>query len=500
MTLVASASSPVAVQAAPKRLHPAVVWVACAVLAVAGLASYAVFVQHVLARGDAIVDEPIQAPEAATPLASAAAGIVLLAASGIVGLGSATLRSLRLRPLAGLGLPWAGCALLAILAFVAGSTVLTVCGTIALLFLGTAALACLAPPGLGGPAGFLFASWIGVGTLVGLGLVAAVGLAVLDEARPTVPWSFLLAAAALGALVGMVARHAHRGTELLAYAPHEQARRPHTTEAIQLAAARLHGYVEEGRDGAGYTELAASLATASASAALPEVQAPPPPPSTLPGWRATLVALLRGLAFAAPVALLVQGVLGLGAALAVLGALLPFLRDALSPRKEPTGPVRWLLGGLLLGAGGWLATQELLADDPLLAHAGAAAALPWLALGAFAFRRRRPEGLAHLRVAHAERLAAKARRQAVTSAGLLVASLGLPSLLWLVAQLVGLEVPAIPLPVLAAGALSGLLALLAALLVGGTKGHRDALRAALDEQAAGRRAAHSRFLDQLELT
>ena len=481
----------------PRRLAPTLL--VMAILLAAGLGCYGVFVQHILDRGDTIVDEPVESPEASGPLMAAGAGILLLIASGIAGL-SPVVRGHRLAPLAGFGLPLAVAGLVGGSAFGIGKSAFTLILILLVPSLLTAGIACLVPPGPPSLTRFLLRSWMATGFLLGLALMAFGGLSLLEDVLPHLPFASVVAALAIGTLIQLAARYvARHGRDVEGLAlKHQQVRHVHETVGIRAVADRLHPFIEEGRDGPDYELLTQQLGKAGGQ---PAIAAPVPAPGrpTLPHRLSISVAILRSVAIGLPL-LVLRGELGVGAALVVAGLALPFARAILSPPEEPSRRLAWLGGSLLMAAGG---VFLLFAFGLPTANAvlGAALGLPYLIILITTLRHRPvPAHLAFLRVAHARKLASRHRREAarglVLAGGMVIAT---PTL-WVLSFLIGIALPTLPPLALALGALSGLLWAGAAWLIGpGAELHRRGLAVEQASQAQARRTAHSLFLERLEM-
>ncbi len=487
----------------PAPRGPAAALAAVILLALVGAGLSWLFVEHVLARGDKIVDEPIQSPAAATPLWAAGGGVACLAVSGTIGLWAPSLRGRRWAPLVALGAPWAFAAGLGVLAFTVGPPAFAVSIAFAVPTLVAALLAVVLPPprdpGFGR---FLLSSWMALGTLAGLVVVAWATLGALEEQKPSVPWSSVLAGLGLATLLQTTARYAARHGGELRTAPrlHQQVRTVHETPTAQAVAARLHAYVEEGVGSKPYHQLTAELAQAAGSV---QTTVGPAPGEAgrqpLPAWAAGSAALLRALAFALPFPALLPDAWGLGLGLLAAGLLLPLQGAALAPRKEPLRPIPWTLGGLLAAGGGYLLGPLLLDGAPSAQWMGSGIGLPLLFVAAIALRRRAPEGLATMRLAHAEQLAGRSRTQVARGAIVALLALGLPVLLGSVAFLLGIEVQDVPVQVPLAGFAAGALWSLAGLVTGPAAGpHREAMRAAQAARVEERRAAHRSIVESLE--
>ncbi|MEK6975774.1 MAG: hypothetical protein AABY18_05480 [Candidatus Thermoplasmatota archaeon] len=474
------------------------------VLLAAGAALYAGFVKDVLDRGKDIVDISLKSKAARGPLQLAGAGILCMAASGLVSF-ARPLRGRRLSPLLGLGLALVPAALVGVTAFSLGRTSFMLALIVAAPSVLTLAIACLTPPrprpGLGR---FLLRSWMATGFLIGLTALALFGLELAEKARPRVPWASVFAALALGTLVQLAARFvAMHGSELDPVAKdHKQVRTVHETEAIRDVAARLHPFIEEGRDGDDYVRLAEDLGkvTRQPVPAVPDLASGPP---TLPVAQAGAVAVLRATAASAPLVVVVP-VLGWPAAVVAFGLALPFARMSLNPRKEPSPRLWWLAGAAVMAGGGAWAGSFLRAPgfERLTLPFGAALALPYLILFLLTLRKRTVPGhLAFLRLEHAKALGERWRRNVGRGLGVAAGSLGLPPALWLVSRMVGIRIHAVAWPVLIAIAAGGLLWALAGLLSGPAAArHRSRLGAQQAARVQARAAAHRTFLDRLEMT
>lgn len=470
-------------------------------LLVAGAGLYAVFVDHVLDRGAAIVKESVKSKAAREPLIMACAGIALLAVSGIVALAS-PLHRRRLGPLAGLGLPLSAGAIAGLGAFSLGRSALLLACVVAAPSLVTCIMACLTPPrphpGLGR---FLLRSWMATGFLTGLGLAAVGGLTLAEKALPRVPWSSLLAALAAVTLLQLAARYVgqHGGIPTAFATDHQQERTVQDTPAIRRVGERLHPFIEEGRGADSYAQLAAQLATATQQ---PAAAAPAPPPGTpaLPATAAWSAAVLRAGAFAAPAAILLSG-LAAPVAMVAMGLLLPFTRAALAPRGEPVPRIAWGLGTLLMAGGGWLAGQTV-GPGTLLAPLGTLLGAPYaIALLASMRRRRLPGHLAHLRLQHARALHERWGRNAAGGVALAVSALLLPAGMWSVSAVLGIGLPGVSWRPLWAVAAGGLLWATAAALSGpAASRHRAGLDAQYARIVQERVLAHRTFLERLEMT
>lgn len=472
-----------------------------AALLVAGGVAYSVFVEHVLDRGEGIVKESVKTKSARQPLTMAGVGVALLAASGCVGL-APPLRRRQLGPLAALGLPLAGAAVIGVGAFALGRAALLLAAATAAPALATCLVACLTPPRPQlGLVRFLLRSWMATGLLVGLGLLAYGGLSLAQNAMPRVPWSSLLAAVAVATVVQVAARYVgqHGATPSLERLDHQQVRVAQDTPAIRLVADRLHPFVEEGRAPDAYATLGAHLAAATGQ---PADAAPLPTPGApaVPAAMAWLACVARAAAVAAPAALLFPG-FWLAVALGVTGAVLPFTRAALAPRKEPASRVAWALATALLAAAGILAGRAF-APGTLLAWSGAALALPGLAVTLVTLRRRRAvPDLAHRRERHAQSLQDRWLRNALLGGGLAVGAVLVPAAASGVALLLGLVQPPVAWPPLLALALGGTLWAASAALAGpAVQRHRRRLAQQQAEATAQRRQAHRTFLERLEMT
>lgn len=467
-----------------------------AVLMAVAVGCYGQFVTHVQARGANVIHEKWSSSTARMPLVLAGAGIAAAAGSGITGLLAS--RGKRWAPLMGLGVPLATCGAIGLLAFEAGPATFNVALSVAGCFLVTAAAA----TAFGDPAGAawraVLASWMTLGTLLSLGLMSFGALGVLETKLVRIPWSAVMAAIALAALMRGLARHVRlngqdpSGSVL----PHQQVRTGLDTAPIREVAQRLHPYIEEGRSGAAYDGLAADLADRLGVEA-PERETPLPGP-TLPALPAALAALLRAAAFAAPLAFLLPGQWAAAIPLLLTGLLLPASSAALVAKREPLRAPWWLASALLVGCGGAWALL-LFTHQPRQAAAGAALALPYLLMALRARRLAPPEEVAFLRATHARALLQ--RRAVQTAQGVLVAAgfAALPPTLFGLPFLIGVELPQVPLPIVAAGVLGGLCWAMGAVVAGRTVKRAantlDAAHAALEQ---GRRTAHARFLERLE--
>jgi hypothetical protein len=477
--------------------HPLVLALAVLLLA-AGVGPYALFAAHVLDRGDNVIHEKWSSDTARTPLVLAGAGIAAFAASGIAGL--AALQGRRGQPFGGLGIPLAVSCAVGLLAFEAGPGVFWAGGTVLACFVAAAIAATTFGRETGPPWRAALASWMTVGTLLTLAVMAFGALGVLERQLPWIPWSSALAGIALATVLRGLARHVARSGQdpTAAALPHEQVRTRLDDPGIRLVAARLHPYIEEGRAGAAYDALAAELAERTGGT-VPQ-RAPPTPGPSLPPLPAALAALLRALAFAAPPALLLPGLWALAVPLAALGLLLPATRSALLPRQEPLGAAWWLAGALVAASGAALALW-LLTGDATLSSAGLALALPYAGLALWARTRAPPEELAFLRARKARAMAERRTVQITQGALVAGAFLALPAVLAGLPSIIGVELPQAPLQFVAAGALGGALWALAAVVAGAAAQRSLAsLEEAHARQEAGRRAAHRTFLEALEAT
>ncbi|HUR64456.1 MAG TPA: hypothetical protein VM241_08260 [Candidatus Thermoplasmatota archaeon] len=469
-----------------------------ALLLAAGAGPYALFASHVLERGDNVIREPWGSAAARLPLTLAAVGIAAFAASGVTGL--AALKGSRWQPFAGLGIPLAASCAVGLLAFVAGPGVFSAGGAVFACFAATAVAAASLGREQGAPWRVALLSWMTIGTLLTLGVMAVGALGVLEKQLPRVPWSAVLAGIALAALMRAMARHVGRVGQdpTPAALRHVQVRRGLETEEIRGVADRLHPFIEEGRGGADYDALAEEVALRAGGVVprRPVAQAGPGLPSAAAG----LAAVLRAAAFAAPFAFLLPGPWALAVPAILLGLLLPATRSTLLPRREPLPASWWLAGALVAGAGAsfaaWLAVKDL-----ALASAGFAFAAPYLGLALWARRRPMPEEIALLRARKAHSLVARRTVQAVQGSLVAGAFLALPAAIAGVPLLIGVGPPQAPLPFIMAGALGGLCWALAALVAGGAAQRSlAALDGAHAQQEAGRRAAHRAFLESLEAT
>ena len=470
-------------------------------LLVTGGGLYAVFVEHVLDRGEGIVKESVKSQTARQPLLMGCAGIAALAVSGIVAVASPLGRR-RLGPLAALGLPLSAGAVTGLGAFSLGRSALMLALVVAAPSLLTCAIACLTPPrprpGIGR---FLLRSWMATGFLVGLGLAAVGGLTLAEKALPRVPWSSLLAALAAMTLLQLAARYVgqHGAVPTGLATDHQQERTVQDTPAIRRVGERLHPFIEEGRGAQDYAQLTAQLATATQQPA-GAVPAPPPGAPALPAAVAWGCALLRVGAFVAPAAILLPG-LAAPVALVGVGLLLPFTRAAMAPRGEPLPRAAWALGALLMAGGGWFAGQAV-GPGTLLGPLGTVLGAPFAVLLLASLRRRRlPGHLAHLRLRHAQALHQRWGRNAAGGAALAVSALLLPAGMWGVSALLGIGLPGVSWRPLGAVAGGGALGAAAAALAGPAAARH---RAGLDAQHARlvqeRGLAHRTFLERLELT
>lgn len=494
------------VPAAPDRGVVATARLVVIVLALLALGAvlYGGFVKHVLDRGEGIVDLAIQSKAARGPVQLAASGILCFAASGLVSFAPA-LRGRRLSPLLGVGLALVAPALVGFSAFSLGRTSFLLALALAAPSGATLLLACAVPPsprpGLGR---FLLRSWMATGFLGGLVLAALFGLELAETARPRVPWASVLAALAIGTFVQLAARYVaqHGGAPRGIARDHQQVRHVHETADIRAVADRLHPFVEEGRGSEEYARLAQDLGTVARQGP-PGTLVEAPSPPTLPPALAAVVAGVRAAAFAVPVWVLVP-ILGLPAAVAAFGLVLPFARMAIDPRKEPSPRWWWLASAAVMGAGGAWLGHHLRAPgfDRLTLPFGGAFAVPYLAVFLWTLRQRPlPGHLAFLRLERAQRLAATWRRQAGRGVGLAVASLALPPTLWVASRLAGVRIPPVAWPVLLAFTASGVLWAIAAALAGPAAArHRARLAAQHAARVQARAAAHRAFLDRLEMT
>lgn len=472
-------------------------------LLAAGAALYAGFVREILDRGQHIVDISIRSKEARGPMQLAGSGILCLAASGLVSFTPA-LRGRRLAPLLGLGLAVVPAALVGATAFSLGRTSFALALVVAAPSVATMVVACLVPPrprpGLGR---FLLRSWMATGFLIGITGLALFGLELAEKARPRVPWASVLAAMALGALVQLAARYvAMHGSEPDAIAKdHQQKREVHETDVIRQVAARLHPFVEEGRDGAEYALLAKELGGAARQPvpAAPDLPAGEP---SLPRVQAGLVACLRAAAVAAPLVLLVP-VLGWPAAIVTFGIALPFTRMALDPRKEPSPRLWWLAGAVAMAAGGAWAGSHLRAPgfDRLTWPLAGTLAVPYAILFLGTLRPRPAPGhLAFLRLEHARKLGQAWRKHVTRGLGVAAGALALPMVLWAASLIIGIHIRPVAWPVLFAIATAGALWALAGLLSGPAAArHRSGLASQHAARVQARAAAHRAFLDRLEM-
>ncbi len=477
-----------------------------ALLLAAGGGLYAGFVKHVLDRGDHIVDVSVKSKAARPPLQLGASALVCFAGSGIASFAK-PVRGRRLAPLLGIGLPLVPAGLVGLTAFSLGRTSLTLALVVLAPSVLTMAVACAVPPkpypGLGR---FLLRSWMATGFLVGLVLLALSGLELAETARPRVPWASVFAALAIGTLVQLAARYVgmHGSRPSPVAVDHEQKREAHETDAIRAVAARLHPFVEEGRDAVAYDALASELATVG------KLQAPAAPelptgPHALPPAAAGCAAVLRAAAVACPVAVLVP-VFGWPAAVVAFGLVLPFTRMALEPRKDRLPRGWWLAGAALMALGGAWAGSFLQAPALGLARltlpAAGVLALPHLVLFLASLRRTPlPGHIAYLRLEHARRLARTWPKQLVGGLAVAGAALGLPLVLWAASQMTGLRIPSVQWPILLAFAAGGALWAVASALCGpAAVRHRARLGAEHDARVAARAAAHRAFLTRLEMT
>ncbi|MFO1535726.1 MAG: hypothetical protein ABR586_08685 [Thermoplasmatota archaeon] len=478
--------------------HPVVLGLASLLLA-AGLAPYALFASHVLERGDNVIHEKWSSDTARTPLVLAAVGIAAFAASGAVGM--AATRGSRWQPLAGLGLPLAAACAVGLLAFEAGPAVFAAGGTVLACFVAAALAATLFGREQGPPWRVAVLSWTTIGTLLTLAVMAFGALGVLEKQLPRIPWSSVLAAIALAALMRAMARHVARAGQdpTPAALPHQQVRVRLDDEGIRSVAERLHPYIEEGRNGADYDHLTAELARRTGGAATDRLK--PPFTPSLPPAPMALAASLRAAAFAAPVALLLPDPpWALAVPLTLFGLLLPATRSTLLPRGEPLPAAWWAASGALAGAGGALLVW-LIVGSPVLATAGLATALPYLGIALWARRRTLPEEIAFLRRAKAHAIAGRRTVQAVQGGLVAGAFLSLPALLAGLPLLIGVELPQPPLQFILAGALGGVAWALAALVAGtAARGALGTLDGAHERQEQARREHHRTFLESLEAT
>ncbi|HUR60790.1 MAG TPA: hypothetical protein VM286_00290 [Candidatus Thermoplasmatota archaeon] len=466
-----------------------------AVMMAVAVGCYGQFVAHVLARGASVIHEKWSSQPARLPLLFAGGGLAASAASGIVGLLAG--RGRRWAPLAGLGIPFASAGAIGLLAFEAGPGVFGAAAWVAGCFVAAAAAAVAFGDACGAAWRAGLAAWMTVGTLLSLALMAFGALGVLETKLVRIPWSAILAAIALAALMRGMSRHvAATGQDPTGTArPHQQVRNGLDTEPIREVAGRLHPFIEEGRGGEEYDRLMADLAArvgAEAPGRFPALEGP-----RLPAAPAALAALLRAAAFAAPLAFLVPGLWAVAVPLLLAGLLLPASAAALVARREPLRAPWWLGAAALAGAGGALAA--FLAVGGRWAAAGAAVGIPYALLALRARGRTRPEDIAFLRATQARALLD--RRAVQTAQGVLVAAsfAVLPPVLLGLPYLIGVDLPMVPLPIVAGGVLGGLCWALGAVVAGRTvKRSINALDAAHATMEKGRRAAHSRFLEQLE--
>ncbi|MEA3203250.1 MAG: hypothetical protein QOI63_925, partial [Thermoplasmata archaeon] len=164
--------------------HPVLLGLAVLLLAV-GIGAYAAFAGHVLDRGDAVIREKWSSDTARTPLVLAGLGIAACAASGVVG--QAALRGVRWQPFAGLGIPLAVAGGVGLLAFEAGPGVFYAGGAVLACFLASATVAAILGREQGAPWRVALASWLAVGTLLTLAVMAFGALGVLEKQLPRVP-------------------------------------------------------------------------------------------------------------------------------------------------------------------------------------------------------------------------------------------------------------------------------------------------------------------------
>lgn len=482
-------------------MRPGLAVAAAVLLLLAGAGCYAVFVDHVLDRGESIVKESVKDKGARQPLILGGLGIVGLAASGLAGL-APTVRNHRLGPLAGFGLPLAAGAVVGASAFSLGRMALVLAATTVAPCLVTCLVACLTPHrDHAGPVRFLLRSWMGTGLLAGLALLAFGGLSLAQRVVPHVPWSSILASCALALLVQMAARYVAenaRQPSALA-ADHIQRREAQDTPAIRAVSQGLHPFIEEGRTRPAYTTLVTRLGQAGRQ---PALAAPPPTagPRAVPLALGLPAALARTLAFAGPAALFAPR-FGLAAGLAVAAALFPLFVKQLAPRDDRLPWPVWLASAAAGAGAGVLAVS----DWPSLGLAPALGSLlgvlPLLGLVPRLGANPAADSLQHARLDHARRLQQSWRRSAGRGLPVTVSPLLLPLLAWAVSRGLGFVVPALSWPVLLTVATAGALWTLAALLVGpAAAAHRDRLDQGLAFAVAQRREAHRTFLNRLELT
>lgn len=465
---------------------------------------YADLVQHVLDRGDDIVQESVRSASARQPLQLAGTGLLCAAASGLLSFHPAV-RGRRFAPLLGIGLAALPAGLVGATAFSVGRTAFVLAGAVAAPSLVTLLLACaVRPRPHPGLLRFIARSWMATGFLLGLVLLAMFGLELAEIARPRVPWASVFAALAIGTLLQLAARYVGmHGARLSALAQnHQQERGAHETDAIRAVANRLHPFIEEGRDPDGYAALARELGAAAGQPAVASTEVPAGS-TALPTPAAGGAALLRALAVAIPLLPLVPR-LGGPVALLAFALLLPWMRRTLAPAGDRLPRTWWLVGALgMAGAGAWAGTQ-LTAPGlaRLTAPLAVACALPYLALFAASYRRTAtPSSIAHARLTHATRMAQTWRRSA--GRGLAVAGLALllPLGTWLASRMTGIPIEAPSWFLLVGLAASGLLWAAAAALAGpAAKGHRQQLAALQAAQRRARSEAHRLFLDRLEMT
>ena len=476
-------------------------WLA-GIMALVGVGLYSVFVVHVFQRGDAAVGESLGEPESPFVVQCGETGVVLLLLSGLFALALPSVRQARWGPVAGLGLPLSVAAASGVLAFNLGPPAFLVSAMLGVPYLVTAVAASLVPPDGNRPGllRFALARWMTVGTFLAIGLVAIGVLGLLERGMPQVPWASLLAASAIGTVLQVSARHLarHGGRPEAVAQAHRQVRRATSTADIDDVAARLHPFIEEGRDAAAYTALAGRLATANRAAA-PEAATDAHPGAPFPFALGALAAILGTAAAAVPAWLVIPPPVQTGATLVVAGLALPWARGRLAPRQEPLAAGWWLVAASLLAAGGFLLTPVLVDD----AHApwGTLLGAPDLVLAVAVLVRRRPEGLAFLRSQHADRMGRRSRRALLRALAIAAVSILLPPFLLAAGFLLGLDAPDIPLPFVAAGVAAGVLGGLAILVAGpGANAYRTTARLRLDAAREERLERHRLILQTLETT
>jgi hypothetical protein len=473
-------------------------------LLAAGAALYAGFVKDVMDRGSDIVDISIKSKAARGPLQLAGSGILCMAASGLVSF-TPSLRGRRLSPVLGIGLALVPAAIVGGTAFSLGRTSFALALIVAAPPVLTMSVACLVPPrprpGLGR---FLLRSWMATGFLVSITALALFGLETAEKVRPRVPWASVLAALALGAFIQLAARYvAMHGSEPDAIAKdHQQKREVHETDVIRQVAARLHPFVEEGRDGTEYSLLAKDLGGAARQPVPALPQLAPGLPS-LPIVHAGAVAVLRSASLGAPLVALVP-IFGWPAAVVAFGLALPFARMGLNPRQEPSPRLWWLAGAVAMAGGGAWAGTQLRAPgfERLTLPLAGALALPYLVLFLVTLRPRSPPGhLAFLRLEHARQLGQSWRKHVTRGLAVAAGALALPPALWVASLLIGIGIRPVAWPVLFAIAIGGALWALAGILSGPAAArHRATLDSQHAARVATRAAAHRAFLDRLEMS